>query len=288
MKRLLFLFSALAVLASCNQDEIERLKKENAELADIAIKRDSSINEMMGTFNEIEENLAEIRMRENMVEINTEANLEDPGKYDRTQQIQEDIQMINMLLKENKKMIESLNSQLKNSEIKVDEFRAMVKRLNEQIIEKDKQIAELRVELKKMNYEVDSLHTIIDTLALANQRQKKTIEEKIADINTAYYAYGTLDELIEAGILMEEGGFLGIGKDVVLRSDFNKEYFSKIDWTQQKSFLIYAEDAELITKHPGSSYKFEGTGEKVDSLVITSPEEFWQTSKYAVILVEQK
>lgn len=288
MKKLSLIFAAITLLVSCNQEEIDRLKEENAKLAEIAIKKDSSINEMMGTFNEIEENLAEIRLRENMVEINTELNPEDPGKFDRTQQIQEDIQMINMLLEENKKMIESLNSKLENSEIQVAEFREMVKRLNAQIAQKNEQIAALREELTNRNIQVDSLHTIIDTLALANQRQRKKIEEKVASINTAYYAYGTLDELLEAGVLMEEGGFLGFGKDVVLKDDFNKSYFSKIDWTQQKSFLIYAKDAELISSHPSSSYEFEGTEEQVDSLVITSPEDFWKVSKYAVILVEQE
>ena len=288
MKRFLLISLAFVTLSSCNQDEIDRLKKENSELAEIAIKKDSSINEMLGTFNEIEDNLAEIRMREKMVEINTEVNPEDPGKFDRTQQIQEDIQMINMLLEENRKMIESLNAKLKSSELKVDEFRTMVKRLNAQIAEKNKQIADLRTQLKTKNYEVDSLTVIIDTLAIANQRQQKKIEEKIADINTAYYAYGTVDELVEAGILKLEGGFLGFGKKSLLKDDFNKEYFSKIDWTQQKSFLIYADDAKLITTHPPSSYEFKGAEDKVDSLVITSPQDFWQTSKYAVILVEQK
>lgn len=288
MNRFLILFLAIAMFTSCNQEEIDRLKQENTQLTDIAIKKDSSINEMLGTFNEIEDNLAEIRMREKMVEINTEVNPEDPGKFDRTQQIQEDIQMINMLLEENKKMIASLNSKLKSSELKVDEFRTMVKRLNAQLSEKNKQIAELRTELRTMNYEVDSLNTVIDTLALANQRQKRNIEEKIANINTAYYAYGTEEELIDAGILKQEGGFLGFGKKNFLKDDFNKNYFSKIDWTQQKSFLIYADEAELITTHPPSSYEFKGTDQKVDSLVITSPEDFWQTSKYAIILVKQK
>ena len=87
-------------------------------------------------------------------------------------------------------------------------------------------------------------------------------------------------------MLTKEGGFLGIGKNEELKDDFNKDYFSKIDIREQKSFLLYAKKAELITTHPKSSYEFMGADNKVDSLVIKDSEAFWNASKYLVILLE--
>lgn len=286
MKAFVFPLVLIFSLASCNQEELDKLKEENQQLEQKADQKDSSINDMMATFNEIENNLAEIKAREQMVEISREGDTEGGAQYDRTEKIKEDIQMINYLLEENKKMIENLNAKLKASDLKVSEFRTMVNRLQTQLKEKDEQIAELRGQLSSMNIQMDSLHFTLDTLSLANQKQRRVIEEKITQVNTAYYAYGTYEELEEQNVLAKSGGFLGLGKDEVLRDDFNKEYFSKIDITKQKSFLIYAEEARLISTHPAGSYEFMGTENSVDSLVITSPDEFWKASKYMVVLVE--
>lgn len=286
MRNSLLIFALAAIFTSCNQEELEKLNKENARLEQLSSQKDSSINNMMSTFNEIENNLAEIKAREQMVEINRDSDPESGGDFDRTEKIKEDIQMINFLLEENKKMIQNLNSQLEASNLKLSEFRVMVNRLKTQITEKDQQIAELRTQLSNMNIQMDSLHFTLDTLELANQKQRKLIEEKITEVNTAYYAYGTFEELEEQNVLTQSSGFLGLGKEEILKEDFNKEYFSKIDITRQKSFLIYADEARLITTHPANSYEFKGTEDSVDSLVITSPAEFWKASKYMVILVE--
>ena len=71
-----------------------------------------------------------------------------------------------------------------------------------------------------------------------------------------------------------------------MKDQFNDNYFTEIDVREQKSFLIYAEKAELITNHPTNSYKLMGMESRVDSLLITDPEEFWKASKYLVIVID--
>ena len=86
--------------------------------------------------------------------------------------------------------------------------------------------------------------------------------------------------------MTKEGGFLGLGKQEALKDGFNTEYFSIIDKTKTKSFLIYSKKAELVTNHPKGSYKFIGDDKRIDSLVITDPDSFWKASKYMVVLVD--
>ena len=115
---------------------------------------------------------------------------------------------------------------------------------------------------------------------------EKNSNAKTEKLNTAYYAFGTKKELIEKGVISKEGGFIGIGKTSKVKDDFNKEYFTKIDITNTNSINIGAKKAKILSTHPTSSYKL--IGEKmVEKIEITNAEEFWSSSKYLVVIIEQ-
>ncbi len=278
----ILLFASMAV--ACNQEEMNKLNQQKEELAQESTAKDSTINDLMATFNEIQDNLDEIKRRENLVDINTDNDAE--RSLGKTEKINRDIQRINQLLLENKKLIETLNEKSKSSAVKSGELNRMIANLNKRIKDKDTEIATLREDLEKMNFKVVELNSTIDELAIENMKKNKDLEQSIAEKNTAYFAYGTYDELNSKNVLTKEGGFLGIGKQKTLKNNFNTEYFSVIDKYKTKSFLIYSKEAKLVTNHPEGSYEFKGTDDQVDSLVITNPDEFWRTSKYMVVLVD--
>ena len=72
----------------------------------------------------------------------------------------------------------------------------------------------------------------------------------------------------------------------MLKGNFNKEYFTKIDYRIDKEVKFYSKSAKMLTAHPSSSYELTRDANKQYSLRITNPDLFWSTSKYLVVLVK--
>lgn len=285
MKILPFILILISTIAfvGCNEDKIAQLEAENQNLKEITLKKDSSISGMLSSFNEIQSNLKEIKNREGIIQVKTN---NDEITQDLNGIINEDIELISELMKRNEELIQKLNQDAKNSKVKMREFRTLIANLNESLKSKNQEIANLNEELKEKKIVIGQLYFSVDSLTFTNRRKDNEINDKIDQLNEAYYAFGTYKELKEKNVLTKEGGFLGLGKNEELKDNFNKEYFSKIDKRKQKSFLIYADKAELITKHPTGSYKMMGDKNKVDSLVILNSEDFWRATNYLVIVVD--
>ena len=117
MKKSLYLvaLSTIIIFQSCNQDKIDQLSQEKEEYRNQAEDRDSTINQMLKTFNKIQENLNEIKEREGVLVI---SNPEDEANS-----IVRDIEAINQLMKENEALNQELNRKIRNSDLKMAEFR---------------------------------------------------------------------------------------------------------------------------------------------------------------------
>lgn len=282
MKKLIFLFSAALIgLSSCNNDSKEvntladSLSHVNEGLKMVVSEKDSSIESFIVAFNEIQENLTEVKAKQKM--ISTSSNDAELRK-NMKEQIISDIQSINELMDKNKQKIASLKNKLAKSNGKVEELEKMITFLTTQIEEKDLEIVDLKNQLERLNIEITEI-------TAKYEEKAEESNQKTEQLNTAFYSIGTAKELKEKGVLTKEGGFIGLGKTKKLSSDFNKSYFTKIDITQNKSFSLNAKKAKLITNHPSSSYKIEGV-KTADKLIILNPQEFWSASKYLVIMVE--
>ncbi len=123
-----------------------------------------------------------------------------------------------------------------------------------------------------------------DSIIVINH-QRSEISAMRNEINTVYYAIGTMKELKSNGIITKEGGFIGIGRTANVKQDFNVSYFTEANLTQLKAIPLNAKFAKLLTSHPSDSYKISGN-KKVDSLYINNASSFWSESKYLVIIVK--
>src|SRR5690554_1167655 len=281
----IFLIFFALLFTACDQVSKESLdieKNQSDSLRNVSETKDSVINEMLGEFNQIRENLKEIRGREGEIQIKVrkEGEVEDVRLS-----ISEDVDRISDLMRKNEQMIDQLNKRLNASNIEMREFKRLIADLNEDIQSKNAEIQRLNKLLEEKEIQLGSLYFTVDSLNTYNKVQAEKLKEKIDEINKGYFAYGTFKELRDQNVITKEGGFLGLGKSESLKDDFNQEYFSEVDIRNQKSFLIYANKARLITTHPESSYKFIGEN-KVDSLVIVNPEAFWNASKYMVVVID--
>ena len=282
MKKL-FIFAMCAIaLASCNEGAKKAEAQARAErdsLNQVIAQKDDEINDMMTTLIDIEEGFREITEAQNRV------TLAKSGEGTNTKQrIAENFQFIQSMMQQNKDLINKLKQQVRESSIKGDKLKKVIANLTEQMETKDKQITELveQLELKnihigELKYAINSLKEDAQSLQDENEAQSKTINAPDKQLNTAWFAYGTKDELKKQKIL--DGG-------KVLQSNFNKEYFTKIDIRVDKEIKLYSKSAKLLTTHPASAYTLQQDANKQYVLRITDPQAFWSTSKYLVVQVK--
>jgi len=300
MKRLTLYVSVLMLALStmsCNQDKIDKLSAENQELSTTKDSLNSNLVAYMHTFNEIEKNLAEIKKREDKINLKTSDNVEF-NEENAKQAVVKDIQAINALMAENRKKMAELQNRLNSTN---KEFKTMVNRLNARLKDKNEQLTAMKGELEQLNIEkaalaenVDKLSYTVDTLENRAQLQTKVIaaqDEKIEHqteaINTAYVAIGTYKDLKDEQVVDKEGGILGIGSTEKLKDDLNEKAFKKIDKTTTTAIPVFAKKIELVTSHPADSYEISrDMDEQVQKLTILKPDEFWKSSKYLVVMVD--
>ena len=253
---------------------VDSLSSDNSNLKGQLTEKEAALQDFVNGFNDIQANLDEIKTKEKIV-TNVSQNGDVKSKEE---QIKADIQSIYDLMAKNKSRIASLSKKLKTSNTKIDGLEKMIAGLEAQLTEKEGQITDLKNQLEQKNIELSNLTTNYQNLEQDNQG-------KIQQLNTAYYIIGTGKELKADGVTEKEGGFIGLGKSMELKSDFNKDKFTKIDITQVASIPLGAKKVKILTKHPSSSYKL--VGEKpVQKIDITNATDFWSASKYLVIVTE--
>ena len=282
MKKL-FIFAMCAIaLASCNEGAKKAEAQARAErdsLNQVIAQKDDEINDMMTTLIDIEEGFREITEAQNRV------TLAKSGEGTNTKQrIAENFQFIQSMMQQNKDLINKLKQQVRESSIKGDKLKKVIANLQETMEKKDQQITELveQLELKnihigELKYAINTLKEDAQSLQDENEAQSKTINAQDKQLNTAWFAYGTKDELKKQHILES-------GK--VLQANFNKEYFTKIDIRVDKEIKLYSKSAKLLTTHPASAYTLQQDANKQYVLRITDPQAFWSTSKYLVVQVK--
>ena len=288
MKKLLFILSVV-LLSSCGQHkkEIAVMQARQDSIAQVAVQKDASILEFMAAMNEIQTNLDSIKTIEKIVSVQTSSGSE--MKADAKQRIIAEIGQINALLQKNKEIAQSLQGKLRNSNLKIAEFEKMIAQLNKQMTEKDTEISDLSQQLENMNINVAGLNQRIETITAESEQtitdKNRAIEEQTNAMNTAYYAFGTKKELAEKNVIEKEGGFLGLGKSLKMKKNFNRDYFMKIDIREFNELPLNAKKAEVVSVHPAGSFHLTGDN-KVESLVIDQPEDFWKASRYLLVVVD--
>jgi hypothetical protein len=250
------------------QSQIEQMKLDD-EL------KDSMINESLSFFNEIQDNLISIGIKKESVRL-TSANPELGG--DEKAMVLQDIKHINFLREENAKKVVQMQETLKASGFKIVELENMIKRLVEDIAAKDEQIASLQQELEQKDKDYSLLFD-------AYQQKAYQVENLSDEMNTAFYVYGSDKELEKNGVVELKNGFIGIGKKLNLKVDFNEDYFTKIDVRSKKEFIISGNKIQIVSTHPTTSYKLQESG-NTTKLTITDIRSFWKVTKYLIVVVK--
>ena len=283
MKQLkLFACLALLLLGACtgkkSSPDLANME-QNDSLQRIIAQRDSEINDMMSTLNEIQEGLSAINQAENRLSIAREGE-----GANKTAQIKENIKFIANTMARNRELMKRLQQQLRESRFNGDELRKTISNLTQQLDDKAQELQRLKAELDakdihiaELDEKIDNLNDNVENLQTDAQQKAQTISNQDKQLNTAWFVFGTKKERQEQHI-MENGK--------VLQSNFNKNYFAKIDIRIDKEIKFYSKSARILTMHPSGSYTLTPDVNKQYVLRITNPQLFWSTSKYLVVLVK--
>lgn len=276
------IFAVAGCLVACDggnggKDSVE---SEKDSLRSVIEQKDNEINDLMGTFNEIQQGfdlINEAEGRVNMLKGNAERN-------NMAENIRENMEFIQQTLAENKRKIAELENKLNSSSINSSKLKEAVSRLMGQLKEKDEEIELLRSELAEKNVMIAALDSTVNVLKDENAeiRRDRDVSDEIArnqdvQLNTAWYVFGTSKELKEQGILQ---------KGEVLKGEYNKNYFTKIDIRKVNVIPLESRYAELLTNHPANSYSLLKDSKGEYTLRITDAAKFWSVSKYLVVRVK--
>ena len=283
MKKLMIAVLCLLTLVACKQNNNNAaelaLQQQRDSLTRIIEQKDNEIDYMMATMNDIQEGFRAINEAEQRITI--ASNGEGVSE---AESIRENMQFIQNQMQQNRELISKLRNQLRQSSVRADQLRRTLENLTQQLEEKDNQLRQLQAELEakdvqigELSQQVNTLSNNVNDLKEESTQKSQTITSQDKQLNTAWFVYGTKKELKEQRIIED-------GK--VLRSNFNRDYFTKIDIRIDKEIRLYSRSANILTAHPQSSYTLLQDANKQYILRITNPQLFWSTSKYLVVLVK--
>lgn len=283
MKKLFAIILCASAVVACQEKKdvvpASQIVAQRDSLQQIIDSKDREINDMMGTLNEIQEGFRLISAAEGKVAV-----IKDGESTNKAEQIRQNIRTISQAMQHNRELLAKLRKQVRESNVRGDQLKAAIESFAAQLQEKDAQLQQLRAELQakdirivELDNEVANLNTDVTTLKDESASKSETISAQDKQINTAWYVFGTKKELQGQNIY---------NKGKVLQSNFNKNYFAKIDIRIDKEIKFYSKSARILTMHPSGSYTLTPDVNKQYVLRITNPQLFWSTSKYLVVLVK--
>lgn len=260
------------------------IEDQKEAFTELLTTRDSVISEWMLTFDEIEKDLNTIKEKENIISISSS---DKEFSKDKKQQILRDIEYINSLLDQNKKKIASLTAQLKNSGGAIKGLQIKVAQLEASMKLRESEISDLKVALVEKDFEIGQLNTRMTEQQVAIAQKDEKINNQTYEMNKAYLAYGTYKDLKAKGLVSKEGGFLGLGKQESITADFADSSFTQVNINEMRAIPVNSRVAKLITEHPRSSYELlRDKDNRIASIEIKDPGQFWKISKYAVVEIK--
>ena len=283
MKKLMLLAATVALLTACgNSSKQEALDALQDSLQSIIDQKDQTLNELMGTLNEINEGFAQINEAEGRVNTLSQQGGDNSSA---TASIQENMRYIQETLAQNRQKIAQLEKRVKEGGAATAQLQGMVEQLKEQLNAKTAEIEQLRAMLAEKDIQIQLLDSTVNALSNENEILSETSENNAqiarnqdAQLNTAWYVYGTTKELKNKKILVDG--------EVLQSSDFDKSYFTQIDIRETTAIALHSKSAKLLTSHPDGSYTLLKDSQGEYTLRITDTYKFWSVSKYLVVRVK--
>lgn len=267
----------LLMLTACGKNSKQEQERQK-ELTELQTLR-TQVAEQDSLINLVIQNFAQIQQLEGMITLDSNSEVPQSQRA----KIEDNLRLINEKLEANRQTIELLNKKLSQSGNKNSSLQRTIGTLQDQLNAKNTEILDLTEELKRKNYAIGVLDSMVtglsnnvENLSKTTAAQQAELERQDAALNTVRYCIGTSRDLKDMNI---------VRNGEVVTEGYQSDYFTQIDLRKVTSIPLYEKRAELKTKHPRSSYKLVKGEDKMLTLEITNPKEFWSLSKILVIQI---
>lgn len=284
MKKFGFVTVVTLLLISCGQGQQvseSAIEQERDSLQRIINEKDMELNDIMGTFDEVQEGIRRINEAEGRVTV-ADAS---PESASNKEVIRENMQFIREAMQQNKDMIAQLKEKLRASTFNAEKLKKTVENLQAQMEVQNKRIQELEAtlaekdaQLAAQGEQINALNEDVNALTEENKGKAETVATQEKQLNTAWFVFGTKAELKEQKILSNG--------DVLRDGNFNKDYFTQIDIRYDKTIKFYSKSASILSNHPSGSYQMVKDSKGLYELHISDPVKFWSTGRYLVVQVK--
>jgi len=292
MKTIKF-YAIIATLVFATASCVENSGKYKAAVAQrdsLAIEKetlDSNYNQTIALLNDIEAGFAVISKNESQMKVNLKGV--EGTTADRKKVIGAQMNAIKESMEQNKAKIAELRH-LESKKRKANSILSeTIKRLQSEMDAQAVQIQSLQAELVQKNIKIDELTTTVNVQSknIADQQnvmeqQKSTIKGQDTDLNTVWYCVATSKILKESKIISASGLF---STQKVMNSEFDKKAFTQVDLRNISSIVTNSKSVKILSSHPINSYNLVTGADKKITIEITNPSRFWSVSKYLVVQI---
>lgn len=257
----------------------EQLETEKQNLTTQLARSDSTLKAFLSVMREADANLNALLGGDEAA--SQQVAPEDlPGKLGRT------IAEVTASMEQNKEKYQSARAGYISASSKVKALEEEVVELRILINQKDSLITVLNDRSAALAATVEGQSATIDEIKGMNSELKNEIDAVTGELNTAWYATGTADDLAAKNIITKTGGFLGfLGRVKVLSPTVSTGSLEKIDIREKTTFQLKCalDDVQFITHHPSGSYQLVTVDAETVNMTITDASGFWEGAKYLVI-----
>ncbi|HET7584121.1 MAG TPA: hypothetical protein VFK13_04395 [Gemmatimonadaceae bacterium] len=193
------------------------------------------------------------------------------------------LEEVTRLLAANRRRVNQLAAENKTQGGKIAEYEQTIASL-------EGLVANQKVQIEALSAQIDSLSQANTQLAAANAATHDTVNTLRRANNTVYYVVGSKKDLMERGIVVEEGSkFLFFGhKALVPARTLDPSAFTSIDKTTSLDIPLPPANGKyrIVSRQDPSLVEIQQENDSAQSgsLHITSPDQFWAPSKFLIVV----
>lgn len=262
------------------RDSVTAYAKATEEGEATRLRYEAAVNEIVA----IQDSLNTIVLGDGATQIEPvqrEGEYQTPGTlHDR---VLSRVATLKAAIERTKERVEDLDVRLKKSGIKIAGLERMVDGLRKSVAEKEERIAQLTTQVDTLQTQVVGLSSEVEEQNQELSQQQLQITATQQELATIFCAMGTKKELIASGVVVAEGGVLGLGKTLKPSGNFPETAFTRMNTDQESVIRIPFRKAEVLSPQPVTSYELQPAGEDAVELRILDAKEF-RKIKHLVIL----
>jgi hypothetical protein len=279
IKALILIFAVIALSGCKYKTMSEQLTIEKQNLTSQLAKSDSVLKAYQSFLSEAVTKLTALAGAEG-------AAGQQMAGADLQAQLDKAIADINTSLQETQKKYQAARGSYASARTKIKALEDEVLGLKVLVSQKDSLINILNDKSTALSATIDEQAAKIDEMKGNISDLENKINEITGNLNTAWFATGTVADLAAKNVIAKTGGFLGfLGRVKVLSPSVSSSSLEKIDIRDKTIFDLNCplNKVQFITHHAAGSYQLSSASDATSALRVTDPAKFWECSRYLVI-----